>query len=303
MSGEVGREYWYIHIYETLLIKEKLTPIQFDNVQIEIFNGTRNYPLTIVSNVYPTMPQILKNIGENNYLVSGNMQIGSIVKCIEAPNKSHIMLSARFLVSDLNNFPPLLQFEDEILKAMTFITIHTASCSLFTKLVGSGFYIDKGEFVFPPIKIKSALEVNINTKAQEVFKNYSSNILKDNNIKNRFKLMSRFFSKALTEFNDEEKFLWLWTVLEIFPMENTSNIVPISKYLSAVLEKDEQLVKSKLEIGKIYKIRCDFVHEGKFDVADDVLAQYIEKLQLICITVLRKICGDSYNGELDKYFK
>ena len=57
----------------------------------------------------------------------------------------------------------------------------------------------------------------------------------DPDLQRRLGLMARFFSKAVALDPSEEKFLFLWTTLEVFPMKDTTNIGPISDYLGQIV--------------------------------------------------------------------
>jgi hypothetical protein len=54
-------------------------------------------------------------------------------------------------------------------------------------------------------------------------------VANDADIEQRFTLMSKLFARAIAIEPGEERFLWLWKVLEVFPMRDTSNIKPISE--------------------------------------------------------------------------
>src|SRR5438093_5814529 len=78
--------------------------------------------------------------------------------------------------------------------------------------------------------------------------NFQSAISKEPDMDSRFTLMSKLFTRAQALEPGEERFLWLWTVLEVFPMKDTSNIQPISDYLAQVISRAAPEIKSKLEI-------------------------------------------------------
>lgn len=144
-----------------------------------------------------------------------------------------------------------------------------------------------------------------------------ANIMKNSDISARFSLMSKFFSKSLSYSMSEEKFLLLWTILEIYPMKSTSNIKPISECLSIILNLDADDVKEKLGIGKLYGLRSSLVHDGIFRVDMELIdeqydnendlrfyhhtSEILGKLESIVHEVLRYMCGLSYSGSLDEY--
>ena len=85
-------------------------------------------------------------------------------------------------------------------------------------------------------------------------------------------------------------------------MKNTSNIKPISEFLSAHLNMSSDLVKEKLGIGLLYSVRSSLVHDGKLNIPMEEMGKMFSKLEKICIEVMRAISGINYSGTLDEYF-
>jgi hypothetical protein len=129
--------------------------------------------------------------------------------------------------------------------------------------------------------------------------------------------MARFFSKALTYNLGEEKFILLWTALEVFPMKNTTNIAPISICLGNILDRNPDWVKDQLGIVHLYGARCALVHHGQFqineinsftryDPINEQVYKYqesdtIARLEYIVREIIRYMCGLPYSGSLDQY--
>lgn len=131
---------------------------------------------------------------------------------------------------------------------------------------------------------------------------YRRAVALDADVEQRYTLMSKLFSRALTIEPGEERFLWLWTVLEVFPMRDTSNIQPISDYLAQVTGRAAADVKRFLYLGNLFGARSDLVHDGKLAYGREVLGEVLNKLEAIDVTVLRALGGLPYAGQLDKYF-
>jgi hypothetical protein len=129
-----------------------------------------------------------------------------------------------------------------------------------------------------------------------------AHISSDPDLQRRRELMARFFSKAVALDPSEEKFLFLWTALEVFPMKDTTNIGPISDYLGQILNRPAAEVKDKLGIGRTFGLRSDLVHNGRLDLTPEQLAELIQKLENICLEVFRSISGQPYGKLLDRYF-
>lgn len=118
----------------------------------------------------------------------------------------------------------------------------------------------------------------------------------------RFILMARFLAKAAAYPPSEERFVMLWTVLEIYPMQDTTDIRPISDELGRILGRAPSDVKSSLGIGRLFGHRSDIIHNGEFRaVASTGIGPEIARLESICRTVMRDALGLPYNGELDDY--
>jgi hypothetical protein len=116
----------------------------------------------------------------------------------------------------------------------------------------------------------------------------------------RHTLMSRFYSRSLQYDPSEEKFLLLWTALEIYPMCGSSHISPLIKHLSTITTQPYEAVKDKLGVGHLYGIRSKLVHDGMLPQEDRHLL--FKRLELIVHAVMRSMCGLEYDKSLDEYF-
>lgn len=137
----------------------------------------------------------------------------------------------------------------------------------------------------------------------EEFDRISGYIEADPERRRRFALMARFFAKALPLAAGEEKFLFLWTVLEVFPMKDTTDIRPISEFLAARLARSVEHVKAALGIGRLCGMRSDLVHHGALGVAIGDLGEVVQRLETIAAEVMRGYAGVPYTGVLERYFE
>jgi hypothetical protein len=124
----------------------------------------------------------------------------------------------------------------------------------------------------------------------------------DVDISQRYATMSRFFSRSIVVPPSEEKLLYLWTMLEIYPMKDTTDIKPISQYLSDRIGGLPAEIKDKLGIGRIFGIRSNLVHNGVLTLDISEMGEFFGRLEGICLEVLRGMSGVDYDGSLDKYF-
>jgi hypothetical protein len=90
---------------------------------------------------------------------------------------------------------------------------------------------------------------------------------------------------------------------DLTPYSPTSDIRPISKYLADVVGFNPEEVKSKLDIGRLYRTRCDLVHHGQLKMEVKQIGEVFIKLENICREILRKMSGLPYSGTLDIYFR
>jgi len=107
----------------------------------------------------------------------------------------------------------------------------------------------------------------------------------------------------LAEPPSEEVFLFLWTILEIFPMRDTTDIRPIGEFLGHLTGRSASEVKAKLGIGRLFGMRSDLVHNGSLGIDDRELGPTIGRLEDICGTILQNLIGLPYGGNLDPYLE
>lgn len=117
-------------------------------------------------------------------------------------------------------------------------------------------------------------------------------------------LMSRFFVKgAMQEPRSEERFLFMWTILEVFPMCNTSDIKAISTVLSPRVGLTAQDFKSKMDVGLIFGMRSDLVHRGRYDRFSSRLGDLPEKLEALAVEAIRVAMDLPYGGSFDRFVR
>jgi hypothetical protein len=117
----------------------------------------------------------------------------------------------------------------------------------------------------------------------------------------RFTLMSNLFARALAMEPGDERFLWLWTVLEVFPMKETSDIRSVCNHLSSVIGRTPTEVKEQLGIGRLFGARSDLVHNGRLPYEPKERGNILGKLETIDRVVIRSLGGLAYSGELDEF--
>jgi hypothetical protein len=175
------------------------------------------------------------------------------------------------------------------------------SPALFAQEVWSGWLSDSAQLI-GDLWLMTAPPTNFEPdELQTQLAAFRAAVANDSDIEQRFTLMSKIFARAVAIEPGEERFLWLWTVLEIFPMRDTSNIQPISDFLSQTIGRPPTEVKLKLDIGRLFGARSSLVHDGKLPYSRNELGPVLKKLEAIDVTVLRSIGGLPYSGQLDEF--
>lgn len=203
-----------------------------------------------------------------------------------------------------NKAPTCVEVCENALNSTVSKLSQILSPDLFTDLVYKGWiYYDKKRL--KQFWFKYSDEVLIDTEnIINSLKGINYFHQRDKNLKKRFELMSKFYVKALSyQSLCEEKFIMLWTILEIYPMMNTTNIKPLCKKLAEILnQEDQQIVKNKLEIGRMFGLRSKLVHDGEFDLSYDDKIDLFKMLEDMVLEIMRNVSGLEYTNSLDEYF-
>jgi hypothetical protein len=192
--------------------------------------------------------------------------------------------------------------EDQIDRVLTQLSA-ILSPFLFAQEVWSGWLSDPEQLVSDMWLMRSDV---VNFQPDEVEKQlagFAGSLGRDPDLHSRFTLMSKLFARAILIEPGEERFLWLWTVLEVFPMRNTSDIRPISEHLSRVTGRPAAEIKEKLDVGRLFGARSDLVHDGRLPYGRPDVGAVLKRLELMVITVLRSVGGLPYTGQLDEYLR
>jgi hypothetical protein len=276
----------FAYIYRTELFEGASVSVNIKSVKLNIFKEDRTYKIA------PMSYSIVVNGQPVNV---PNIQLLQLTK-----DHWHIILTTE--IDEPNPFTARQIGENELDQAVTTFALISKpeifGIPVYKGLIfeGNEFFLG-GELAFVPSRF--LLDKNKLDSELQIIKN---NLLGDAEIGERFSLMSRFYTKSLSlkPSDKEEKLIYLWTVLEIYPMKNTTNIHPIKKQLASIIGLDISATDNRLHIGKLYGIRCNLVHNGKLDIKQsdgDVLA----KLNNIVYEVLRNMCGLPYSGSLDRF--
>lgn len=273
----------YIAIFQTELIHNPVTSkLIADPVKVEFFSG----------------PQVLNiPVQMSRVMVQGqNAPISQSAK-LSLSKQKYVSITVR--TKDSDPYSARVFCETQLDTAIASLSL-LYDPGIFAHQVYRGWVLETENSIMEAwIQVKPPVVVSANISQE--FESILSKFPEDSDLKGRFSLMSRFLAKELLVPPSEEKFLYLWTILEIFPMKGTSDIKPISTYLAKVTSCEEKEVKEKLKIGRLCGSRGKLVHDGKLDISYKELGLTITKLEEICLTVMRSMCGLPYSGVLDKY--
>lgn len=122
----------------------------------------------------------------------------------------------------------------------------------------------------------------------------------------RFQLASRWYRRGCEAMNLADKFLFWWTVLEIFPGQGNTKIVRSVKQIlsdQVCSQLSPQEVEDKLRIGRIYGERKRIVHEGRafVDFDDQPFQELLKRLRVIASVCLRLLCGLPPGDDLEEF--
>lgn len=291
----------FVALFRTNFVEEKLEKVVLQPVKIEFFKGPRFYQ--VPEQVARKFPKDTERLVARSRKI--NLDDEYYIEIRVRTKEADVNLARRFCESHV----------DESISLLSLIY----NFHLFDALIYKGWIIENETGV-----IGGWMQVSDEPKytilADELLDMFSvakSRIGSDKDKANRFELMARFLSKSLLYDLGEEKFLLLWTILEIYPMKDTSNIEPINICLAEILHSTPQLVKNDLGIGKLYGLRCALVHDGRFFMDMQLVdaqhekdqdikyvhyqSQTLAKLECIVREIMRYMCGMPYSGTLNQY--
>src|SRR5690242_12699231 len=198
---------YFAAIYDTTLVRDEYRKVIADPVKIEFFKGTER--------------GITAHMTPNRILPTG---IGSQVAFFPTlqfhPERFYISLTAR---SDAG------QVRDALAECETAIDCCIADLAIvyspyiFNFPVYRGFVVGENEARGAAyVRLESPVSVDSSELESKSLPGLKVSRKRDANTEVRYSLMSRFFAKALIYEPSEEKLLFLWTILEIYPMTDTT---------------------------------------------------------------------------------
>jgi len=279
----MSKYFQYAAIYQTTLIRSWPAQAIVDPVKIEFFSGPRVFRVPVQTAMV---------------LAEGNESAFSQSMDLLLKANKYIVITVR--TEDKNPFTAKKFCEDNLDGTITNFSL-LYDPGLFAQQVYRGWLLEEKKGVMEAwVRIKKPFDIrsDIGKTIQDMRDKRSI----DTDVNKRYKLMSHFFVKSLPIPPSEEKFLYLWTMLEIFPMKDTTDIKPLCHYVANIVGRDSEVVKEQLGIGKLFGARSNLVHYGELTIPISELGEIMGKLESICIEVLRRMNDLEYSGSLEKYF-
>jgi len=274
--------YRYGAVFETTILP---TPIRIiiDPVAVEVFKGPKSYQIPYQ---------------QRRVLAAGEALTISHDINIELPEGTYIEVVAR--TKERNPINAQTECKEAVDRMIAVLSL-LHSPNIFNRLVYEGWLLEDGKAIMQAwVKMvnKRDLEKDLLIETAEGLSGVG-----DKDLLARFDLMSKFYSKALLYDPGEEKFLFLWTILEVFPMMGTAKYRPIADYLAPLIGRPAAEVADTLQVKGMHDLRSKLVHSGKFDLGHQEMAELIDKTEAIVHTVMRAMAGLEYDQSLETYFQ
>jgi hypothetical protein len=274
----------FMKLYWTRLVSEEYVRVIADPVRIEVFRGPREYDILV-----PGVPRVIA--------LGVPISVPAVItqRLNLTDDRTYIELIAR--THDITANPRYC--EDQINRVVAQLSA-ILSPHLFETEVWSGWLAPTGV-----VNLSITVASPVTFKPQDVerqIESFRRALTANQDVDDsRFTLMSNLFARALAMELGEERFLWLWTVLEVFPMKETSDIRSLCDRLSSVTGRTAAEVKEKLRIGRLFGARSALVHDGKLPYERNELGEVLRKLESIDRVVISSLGGLNYSGELDEF--
>ncbi len=266
-------------IYKTYLIREEFS-VQDDNLSWEVIKGPKSFKIPVQgASAFPKGYETVI-MGSDEFVL----------------NDLDFYLVIKAETDEENPFKARIECENLINKGIAIVSASEGSEFFVDRVYYGWIYENKNIIAGGWVKM---VDKTLEEKSLiEALKRFDVDLGEEE----RFELVAKFYSKSLEYKPSEEKYILLWTAMEIFPMENTSHIQPLIDFLSGLLSRPSPLVKEKLDLGKLYGYRTKLIHDGKFDIPPEIKGDVFTKVENIVIEIIRSMIGLPYSGSLEKYF-
>lgn len=131
-------------------------------------------------------------------------------------------------------------------------------------------------------------------KVEDISKRLSS---LNQDVQSRIKLGLRWVDSAEHENQSLDEFLKLWFAIETIAMPDTTNIKPLVNRLASIYNIDPAKAQNHFEIGKLFGLRSNIVHNGLNIGIHEQLNRY---LKAIINDIIMDICNYPTNGTTEQ---
>lgn len=194
----------FARIYKTTILSDSYKKVISDPVKIEIFRGPKSYQVPFqLSRVIPL---------SHNYPIARD--------AILSLNSEHQYIALITRTKITTGSPTSESCKDEIDQVITYLSA-IYNPFIFSDHVYSGWIRENendGFVASALVTPAEKLDIDENNLTASL-KNIRKQLAANPDMNDRFRLMSRFWSKAVVQNPTEEQFLFLWTILEVYPNE------------------------------------------------------------------------------------
>lgn len=285
----------YVAIYKTNIITKLDKFIINDNVKIEVVDEFKG---KIIPFKTSTDYQLIESLNNRSFQKSLIDEMKNIQDTVYYSGKNQKLIIITLRTREKKGGFSLENYLKKIKLLMTL----KYGYGFFEKELFKGIIYNVNDGFERYASVIGLKPVSLNNKDLENIINI--NIKPENVDLNKLNLIYHFFEKYLDENDSKIKFLLLFMILEIYPMEDSTNIKKLKEYLKNCLNKynkDPQNIVNK--VGRIHGIRSDIVHKGTYPekMTAKEFNDYLRLLDDITLFVIGEYLCLEYNGKLDKY--
>ncbi|RYX79338.1 hypothetical protein EON76_01285 [bacterium] len=274
----------YIYIYETDVVTSGVK-FSLDNVKIETFNDARTF--SIAKNLQSVVLQ-----GKETTLAESATLVTSL-------DHTTLVFTAR--TKEPNIFDAKKQVIESLDNAVALIG-NIYEPTMFDKRIYAGWDYEDPSLIFAEGMVFMTDKIHhidfelVSTVYQELPK-----------IAPQYSKMAKLYSQAASMPVSEEKFVKLWTILELYPLETEpgkplelSKLYDLLKRIAGVSQNQ---INKKLKIhSEIFaRYRSEIVHTGTIGFSEIELKDTMARLSAIARVVMRHRLGFDYENELQEF--
>jgi len=278
----------FVALYETTTFDGSPFELLAKPAKLEFFTGVREFHVFAQFTRVVTAPR------------SGELVLAANMKIVTAPLHHYLAIPVRV--------PDSVVLMREAADAVIDSTIVKLASLYGDELLRNQIYrgptISHDEGAMGSFDVKIAPEM-VALSAEDVearIQSVDSHLFRNPDHRDRLQLASSFYASALLLPLGEQRFLLEWTILEVFPMKDTTHIQPLKEFIANRTGRSITEIEAKLQIGRLYGVRCDLVHNGRFPKGKEGF-DILEKVYRLSNEAMFHLCGRPYQGGLEHLLK